>query len=163
MPDEKPRDWDKELAEVDRLLAKLPHADPTLGKGAKPAPGAPGAAPAPGAKGHTFVTHPPNTVVHGSATGVWIRVGLGVLFGLAMTQWPYSHVCGLKLMFYVLGVGTVLAAGVWGAISSWRRRMGLPHLLSLGLTIWGLVLAAGVILPRTGYAKNAATWFCPEP
>jgi len=160
MPDEKPRDFDKELAEVDKLLAKLPHADPTLGKGSKHAPpGAPGA----GAKPHTFLTHGPTTGPTGTPMGVWIRVGLGLLIGLAMTQWPYSHVCGLKLMFYVMGVGTVLAAGIWGAISSWRRRMGLPHALSLGLVFWGLALGAGVILPRTGYAKTPATWFCPEP
>jgi hypothetical protein len=160
MPEEKPRDWDKELAEVDKLLAKLPHADPTLGRGQKPALPPPG-----GAKQqpHTFVTHPPTTGPINSPTGVWIRVGLGLLIGLGMTQWPYSHACGLKMMFYAIGCGTVLAAGVWGAISSWRRRMGLPHVLSLGLIVWGLALVAGVILPRTGYAKNAATWFCPEP
>ena len=29
---EKDRDWDKEMAEVDRLLKKLPAADPTLGR-----------------------------------------------------------------------------------------------------------------------------------
>src|SRR5207237_9833550 len=31
---EKERDWDKEMAEVDRLRKKLPNADPTLGRGA---------------------------------------------------------------------------------------------------------------------------------
>ena len=30
---EKERDWDKEMAEVDRLLNKLPDTDPTLGRG----------------------------------------------------------------------------------------------------------------------------------
>ena len=29
---EKDRNWDKEMAEVDRLLKKLPDADPTLGR-----------------------------------------------------------------------------------------------------------------------------------
>ena len=28
---EKDRDWDREMKEVDKLLAKLPDADPTLG------------------------------------------------------------------------------------------------------------------------------------
>jgi hypothetical protein len=41
--------------------------------------------------------------------------------------------------------------------------MGLPHILSIGLLLWGLTLMAGVVLPRTGYAKTPATWFCPEP
>jgi hypothetical protein len=162
MPDEKPRDWDKELAEVDRLLAKLPHADPTLGRG-KPGPApAAGAKPAAGA-GPAALPSPRPTSVINSPLGVWVRVGLGLAIGVAMTQWPYSHVCGLKLMFYLIGVGTVLTAGVWGAISSWRRRMGLPHILSIGLLLWGLTLMAGVVLPRTGYAKTPATWFCPEP
>jgi hypothetical protein len=159
MPDEKPRDWDKELAEVDKLLAKLPHADPTLGKGKLSPPGQPGAKGQP----HTFVTHPPTTGPVASPTGVWIRVGLALLIGLGMTQWPYSHVCGLKMMFYLIGSTTVLAAGIWGAVSSWRRRMGLAHVLSLVSIVWGLVLVAGVVLPRVGYAKDAATWFCPEP
>ncbi len=30
---QKERDWDKEVAEVDRLLKKLPAAHPTLGRG----------------------------------------------------------------------------------------------------------------------------------
>src|SRR6267142_1718453 len=30
---EKDRDWDREMREVDKLLAKLPDADPTLGRG----------------------------------------------------------------------------------------------------------------------------------
>jgi hypothetical protein len=41
--------------------------------------------------------------------------------------------------------------------------MGLAHVLSLVSIVWGLVLVAGVVLPRVGYAKDAATWFCPEP
>jgi hypothetical protein len=159
VPDkEKPRDWDKELAEVDRLLAKLPHADPTLGRGgpAAPKPGTPGAphALAPGA---VAATPPPG------ATVVWIRVGLGLLAGLAMTQWPYSHACGLKEMFYLVGAGAVVAAAVWGAWGSWRRRMGLAHGLSIGLLIWGLALVTFEVLPRIGYAATTATWFCPEP
>jgi len=56
-------------------------------------------------------------------------------------------------MFYMIGAGTVTVAGVWTGVSSWKRRMGLAHLLSLGLVIWGLVLAAGVVLPRVGYTK----------
>ena len=50
---EKDRNWDKEMAEVDRLLKKLPNADPTLGRGGEPTvrrpavAGGPVAAPAP--------------------------------------------------------------------------------------------------------------------
>ena len=35
---EKERDWDREMREVDKLLAKLPDADPTLGRGVPTVP-----------------------------------------------------------------------------------------------------------------------------
>ncbi len=152
----KDRDWDREMREVDKLLAKLPDADPSPGRGAPTVPRA-------------YAAHPVATPLPGSpaAAGArlttWIRVGLGLALGVGMLVWPYSHVCGLKLMFYMIGAGTVTIAGVWTGVSSWKRRMGLAHLLSLGLVIWGLVLAAGVVLPRVGYTNHAAIWFCPEP
>jgi hypothetical protein len=152
---EKEHDWDREMREVDKLLAKLPEADPTLGRGVPTVPKTPrlsggtGAPPAPGVPPSAFAT--------------WFRVGLGVVVGVGMLVWPYSHVCGAKLLFYLIGASTVIVAGVWGGISSWRRRLGLAHLLSLGVVLWGLALVAGVVLPRMGYASRPAIWFCPEP
>ena len=143
------RDWDRELKEVDRLLNQLPtHREEQMAAGAAPkrAP----VAPAGGA--------PPET---GSRLGTWARVGLGLLVGIGMPFWPYSHGCGFTLLFYMVGVLAVVVAGVWSGLSSWKRRMGLAHVLSQLLVIWGLVLAAAVVLPRVGYAKDAATWFCP--
>jgi len=154
--DFKDRDWDREMREVDKLLAKLPEADPTLGRGAATVPRAYAAQ-------GIQTPHPSGPVAAASRLTTWIRVGLGLALGVGMLVWPYSHVCGLKLMFYMIGAGTVTIAGVWTAISSWKRRMGFAHLLSLGLMMWGLVLAAGVVLPRVGYANQAAVWFCPEP
>ena len=98
-----------------------------------------------------------------TALATWFRVGLGIVLGIGMLVWPYSHVCGAKLMFYLIGASTVIVAGVWGGFSSWRRRLGLAHLLSLGVVLWGLALVAGVVLPRMGYASHPAIWFCPEP
>lgn len=154
MAREKERDWDKEMAQVDKLLAKLPAADPTLGRG--PAPTAKPVAPMPDA---------PVPTGGGRASsrewiGTWARVGLGLLVGIGMTQWPYTHGCGLKLMFYLAGVLTVVVAGVWSSVSSWRRRLGLAHILSQGLIVWGLILAAREVLPRVGYADEVATWVC---
>ncbi len=151
---EKERDWDKEMKEVDKLLAKLPAADPylvgsapTVRKPAAHAPGGtPGAAPS---RAHERV-------------GTWLRVGLGVLLALGMAAWPYSHQCGLRLIFYMIGVGTVVVAGAWSAISSWRRRLGLAHVVSLVVTLWGLTLTAAIFGPRI-YAAPAALWLCPEP
>jgi hypothetical protein len=155
--DFKDRDWDREMREVDKLLAKLPEADPTLGRGAATVPRA---YPAPAGQITPHTTGPAGAA---SRLATWIRVGLGVALGVGMLVWPYSHVCGLKLIFYTIGAGTVVVAGMWSGVSSWKRRMGFAHLLSLGLVLWGLALAAGVILPRIGYANQSATWFCPEP
>jgi hypothetical protein len=148
---EQDRDWDKELREVDRLLNQLPthrEEQAAAASAAKRAPAAPTAAD--GGKASS-----------GQWLGTWARVGLGVLLGIGMTQWPYTHGCGLRLFIYMGGVLTVIVAGVWSSLSSWNRRLGLAHLFSQGLVIWGLILAAREILPRIGYAKAAATWFCP--
>ncbi len=157
---EKDRNWDKEMAEVDRLLRKLPAADPHL-VGSAPtlkrpavAPGMPAATagPAAGAPAPSG----------GGWLGTWARVVLGLLAGIGMTQWPYTHGCGLRLIVYLLAVLAVIAAGVWSGISSWRRRLGLAHILSQLLIVWGLVLAAREVLPRVGYAKTAASWLCSD-
>jgi len=149
---QKDRDWDKEMQEVDRLLAKLPEADPKLVGGRAPttkkaavATGAPDAGPT----GLEWI-------------GTWARVGLGLVIGIGMTQWPYTHGCGLHLLFYGLGVGALLVVGVWSSLSSWRRRLGLAHVLSLLLIAGGLVYAAREVLPRVGYARAEGVWICPD-
>jgi hypothetical protein len=148
---EKDRDWDKEMREVDRLLSKLPYAEPGTGQrggGAEATLRRPVAAVG-GRSG------PPSRVV------TWARVGLGLAIGIGMTQWPYTHGCGLRLGAYLVGVAAVLVAGVWSSISSWKGRLGFAHILSELLIIWGLVLGAREVLPRVGYAKTAASWLCP--
>ena len=146
-PGERERDWDRELAEVDRLLNKLPtHQAEQAAAAGKRTPGAPSMSGQ--ASSRAWV-------------GTWARVALGLLIGIGMTQWPYTHGCGLKLFIYLGGVFTVIVAGVWSGLSSWKRQMGVAHILSQGLVIWGLVLAAREVLPRIGYAIEAATWFCP--
>jgi len=149
--DVRDRDWDKELAEVDRLLNNIPGHVPAPPPARTPGGARPAGAPAPG----------PRKLSTREWLGTWIRVGLGLLIGIGMTQWPYTHGCGLKLWFYLLGVGAVLAAGVWSSISSWRRHLAWAHVLSQGLVIWGLVLAAREVLPRVHYARDIATWMCP--
>lgn len=141
------RDWDKELAEVDRLLNQLPTHREEQAAAAKRAPAAPRPAAEPDQGGGRL--------------GTWARVGLGLLLGIGMPLWPYEHGCGVKLFVYFGGVLTVVVAGVWSSLSSWKRRMGTAHLLSQLLVIWGLVLTAQVVLPRVGYTKAPATWFCP--
>jgi hypothetical protein len=95
--------------------------------------------------------------------GLWARVALALLLGVLMTQWPYAHDCGLRLLGYAGAVLTVLVAGSWIAFVSWRRRNGYAHLLALILAFWGMVLAAEALLPRIGYAAEPAAWQCEGP
>ena len=153
---EKDRDWDREMREVDKLLAKLPEADPTLGRGH------------PTARSSHSGTPTVRMIPAGgprSVAATWGRLGLGLLLGVGMLVWPYSHVCGAKLLFYGVGVFTLIVAGVWSAAASWRHRQGFGHLVSILLIFLGLILALGVVLPRTGYPgpRERAVWFCPEP
>jgi hypothetical protein len=144
------------MAEVDKLLAKLPEADPTLGRGV------PTARPS-----HGGTSTARTTVTGGtrSVAATWGRLGLGLLLGVGMLVWPYSHVCGAKLLFYGIGVFTLTVSGIWSATASWRHRKGFAHLMSIGLIFWGVILGLGIVLPRTGYAdaRERGVWFCPEP
>ena len=140
------RDWDKELADIDKVIARAP-----AGPGPVPATqgkGAPAALPAgPGGRKAALAT--------------WLRVLLGAVLAVGMTQWPYSHGCGIKLFLYVGAAAAVVVAGMWSSISSWKRRMGLAHTLALLVTLWGVVLLAREVLPRVGYAKQVLEWTCP--
>ncbi|OLC04932.1 MAG: hypothetical protein AUH78_27050 [Gemmatimonadetes bacterium 13_1_40CM_4_69_8] len=157
---EKDRDWDKEMAEVDRLLKKLPLADPTLGRGRGGEPTAQRpAVPAGGGTPTSRAVAPGG----GGQLGAWVKVGLGVLVGIGIAPgvWPYTHGCGLRLIFYLLGVSTVIATGLWASVASWRRRLGFAHVVSQILIIWGVLLLTREVLPRVG-PTAAALWLCPD-
>ncbi len=146
--------------EVDRLLKRLPGADPTLRGSGPSSPRGSGLRPG-------IVTAPLGaaTTEHREPTardklGVWLRVGLAVVVGAVMTQWPYRHACGLSLYLYLAAVVAVIVAGVWGSLSSWKFRMGVAHVASLMTIVWGMALAAQQLLPRIGYAAVAASWRC---
>lgn len=154
--DPKDRDWDREMREVDKLLAKLPDADPMLGRGVptvpvSPRPGLAGTGPAGAvagpARGRAWVT-------------TWMRVGLGLALGVGMLLWPYTHACGWRLGVYLVGAAVVSVAGVWSALTSWKRRLGIAHTLSIILIVWGLALAGRQLLPRV-YGKTPVPFLCP--
>ncbi|MGE0352630.1 MAG: hypothetical protein AB7I33_01135 [Gemmatimonadales bacterium] len=147
MSDE-PRNWDKELAEIDKVIART--------QGAPPAPARPGKGEvAPGK-----AALPPGPAGRRAVLSTWLRVLLGAVLAVAMTQWPYGHGCGIRLFLYLGAAGAVVVAGLWSGISSWHRRMGLAHTLALLVALWGLVLVARETLPRVGYAKTSMTWLC---
>jgi len=97
-----------------------------------------------------------------SGAAVWSCVGLGVLLGAALTQWPYARACGSWLALYMVAVGIVIVAGIWAARLSWKSRFGFAHVLAVCTIIWGLALTAQEVLPRVGYAKERLAWRCHD-
>jgi len=135
-----PRDWDKELAAIDRVIERAP---------AGPA-GTPAAAPRDAGA----------PVARGAARRVWVRLVPVLALAAALPFWPYARACGIGLALYLGAVATLLGAGAWAAASAWRHRRPVAHVLALGAIAWGGVLAAQEALPRVGYARVTAVWTC---
>jgi hypothetical protein len=133
-----PRDWDKELAAIDRAIERSPF----------PAP----AAPVQGTR--------PTAIARGSGPRAWARLGLVLALAAALPFWPYARTCGIGLFTYLGAVGTLFVAGIWAAANAWRHRSPMAHVLALAAIAWGAALAARELLPRVGYARAAATWTC---
>jgi len=100
------------------------------------------------------------TITGGELAALWARVGLGVLLGGMITQWPYLHACGLPLLEYFGAVTMVVVAGGWIAVASWTQRHASTHVVALLLVLWGFAIAAYEILPRIGYAAERWAWQC---
>lgn len=151
-------DWEAELKKIDKQLASIPDSALPPQKAA-PAPSPGGGRPAPGP---SALSAPAPT---GTSTfGVFARLGLALVLGVAIAYWPYSARCGLGLGLYLGAVGTLITAGVWSSIWTWRHRAAKGHTLALLLVLWGLVLGAIDVLPRVGWAKptvdHPARWTC---
>lgn len=150
------RDWDKELAKIDKQLASLPD------EAQAPAPTAKGQPPA--AKGKAVPAAAPTAERTPRAWAVYARLLLAVALGVGMIVWPYEARCGAGLAAYLASVGVLVTSGVWSAVWTWRHRAAKAHLLSLVIVLWGLVLGAMDVLPRVGYAKpnasHPAGWIC---
>ncbi len=98
--------------------------------------------------------------------GAWARLILVfALFG-ALVMWPYANDCGGGLFGYIAVKAVIVAGGFWVAFTTWRARLPKMHILSLLVALFGLVLIAGDVLPRTGYAvvnpKHPPQLWCPE-
>lgn len=151
--DEKEKETQAALARVvNKLLKKLPGADPHL-RGDQARVNVSGVPDVPHARG-------PQPMTARDRLAVWGRVALGLVLAGVVNQWPYGTECGVSLMFYMSALTAVIVAGVWGARSTWHRRMGLAHIVALLVVAWGSLLAADRILPRIGYAAVHATWRC---
>lgn len=139
------RDWDKELAKIDKQLESV--SDAQLFPEKK------GAAP----------TQKAQVAADRETTKSWpaiLRLAISVALGVGILFWPYATRCGFGLAGYLVAVSAVAASGVWSAVWTWRHRVGRAHVLSILLLAWGLVLGATEILPRIGYAKQPLPWSC---
>ena len=139
------RDWDKELAKIDKQLESVSDAQlfPDK-KGASPAQ-----------KQQVAETR--------AATTSWpaiLRLTLSVALGVGVLFWPYANRCGVGLAGYLFVVLAVAVSGVWSAVWTWRHQAARAHILSILLIVWGLILGAGEVLPRVGYAKQILPWSC---
>lgn len=139
------KNWDKELAKIDKQLESV--SDAQLFPEKKEATPAQKSA----------------VAAERSTTSSWpalLRLALAVTLGAAILFWPYEHRCGVGLAGYLAAVAAIAGAGIWSAVWTWRHRTGRAHTLSILLIAWGLVLAAAEVLPRIGYAKQPLSWSC---
>ena len=133
---EQPRDWDKELANIDRAMAKQAESPAS-----RPVPTAP----------------PPKRFI----ALAWFWALLAILLAVALIVWPYDRSCGIRLIFFLGACLLALLAGVVGGVTGWAHRQGLPFVLSLLVLLWAGVMAAREVLPRVGYARQNLEWTCP--
>lgn len=146
-------DWDAELKKIDKQLESMSDSAliPAPAKSAPPAAKAAVAA-------------------ERASTRTWpafLRLALATALAIGILFWPYPSRCGAGLAGYLVAVGGVTLAGLWSSVWTWRHRTARAHVLSLLLVMWGIVLGAMEILPRTGYARADAArpvgWMCIAP
>ena len=145
------KDWDSELKKIDRMLEGASDEALLPAKSAK----------TPQARAEAVEKQRTT-----STLAVMARLVLASALGVGMLFWPYDAKCGAGLAGYLAATIVLVAAGVWSSIWTWRHRSSRGHILSLLLVLWGGVLAAIEILPRSGYAKqdpNRPGWSCPAP
>ena len=143
------RDWDRELAKIDKQLESVSDEQLFPKSAAKTTP-----------QREAIAEKQTRT----STLGVMMRLLLSVALGIGMIFWPYEARCGAGLMAYLLAVVVLIGAGAWSAVWAWRHRAGKAHVLSLLIMLWGTILGAQEILPRVGYAKptldHPSVWQC---
>jgi len=162
MPD---RDWEKELAKIDKQLGAM--SDQELAAFTANVPAKTSGVPAKVAKpAKAGVDAPaPAREQVTKAWAVYARLLISVALGVGMVVWPYPSRCGVGLAAYLGAVTVVVGSGIWSSVWTWRHRASRAHALSLLLILWGLILGSIEVLPRVGYAKadprHPAGWACP--
>jgi hypothetical protein len=167
-------DWDAELKKIDKQLASI--SDEQLLASSAPPPAAKGGlqrSPVMDARmatqgGAARAAAAPGPAASAPVAGrpwmSWAKVAIAVAAAAGLMFWPWPARCGLPLMGFTAATGGVALLGLWSAIGTWRHRLGLAHVASLLVTVWGLLLGAREVLPRVGYAipsaERAAVWSC---
>lgn len=158
------RDWDKELAKIDKLMEQGAQSAPQA-----PAPGderrqqatgsdGSGSSIAPRRQSSPPVASPP--VAASSPLAAWGVAVLGTLGVAGLAVWPYAHGCGIWLIVYLVGVLAVFGSAIWTMRRAWTSRRGIVLVLGVLILIASLVLAAREVLPRVGYASTQLSWNC---
>ncbi|HEX6627233.1 MAG TPA: hypothetical protein VF105_04715 [Gemmatimonadaceae bacterium] len=100
-----------------------------------------------------------------ASIGVTARLILVGAVAVSLAFWPYENDCGLGLFGFLGAEAVIVIGGLWVGITTWRARLPRLHVLSLLITLGGLILLAGEVLPRIGYAavdaKNPPHFSCP--
>lgn len=138
--------FDKQMDEIDKAMSNMPQTPETQ------------AAPA------TTKRVTPARLPEGGrreVVSVWVRLVLVTMLAAGLTVWPYAHACGIGLAAYLAALGVTVGTGAWTAVSTWRLRLGIPHVLALLVTLAGLGLLAHEVALRIGYAAAGQTWLCP--
>jgi hypothetical protein len=155
-----PRDWDKELAEIDKLMgAEAPAPGKVVGPPvARPSETAsrPGQSSAPQVARQQVVA-PQRRVAN---LTVWLVALLGPIGAAGLAIWPYPKACGMGLGVYLVGVLAVWGASIWAMRTAWAAQRAAAMILAVLALLASLSLAALEVLPRVGYARTSLTWTC---
>ena len=160
------RNWEAELAKIDKQLASVSD-EALLAESKAVAPtksaGRTMAAPTMAAPARSAA---PSAPAAGAWRG-WVKVTIAVGAAAGLMFWPWPASCGAPLIGFTAATGAVALLGVWSAVGTWRHRLGLAHVASLLVVVWGLALGAREVLPRVGYAaptpQRSEGWRCPAP
>lgn len=164
------RNWEAELAKIDKQLASVSD-EALLAERTAPAP--------PRSAGRPATAAVPSGAQSGSLAGrasaaapvpaagswkAWLKVAVAVGAAAGVMFWPWPAQCGPALIGFTAATGAVAMLGLWSAASTWKHRLGLAHVASLLVVVWGLALGAREVLPRVGYAvpseRRSAGWSC---
>jgi hypothetical protein len=92
--------------------------------------------------------------------GVWARLVVVAILGVAILWWPYGRSCGLGLATYLVATAMIIVGGLWVVACTWTCRMARTHAIAMLVALWGAGLIAAEVLPRIGYARHPAAWLC---